>query len=72
GDAVVAFSRRDIFSIKKEIESKTPHKCCVIYGSLPQETRAHQARLFNSEDSDYDILVASDAIGMGLNLNIRR
>ncbi|CAB1106152.1 unnamed protein product [Ectocarpus sp. CCAP 1310/34] len=42
GDAVVAFSRKDIFSIKKEIESKTPHKCCVIYGSLPQETRAHQ------------------------------
>ncbi|CAM9111780.1 unnamed protein product [Scytosiphon promiscuus] len=72
GDAVVAFSRRDIFSIKKEIESKTPHKCCVIYGSLPQETRAHQARLFNSEDTNYDVLVASDAIGMGLNLNIRR
>eukprot|EP00903_Cladosiphon_okamuranus_P012800 g11963.t1 len=72
GDAVVAFSRRDIFNIKREIESKTPHKCCVIFGSLPQETRAHQARLFNTEDTGYDVLVASDAIGMGLNLNIRR
>ena len=31
-----------------------------------------QARLFNEENSGYDILVASDAIGMGLNLNIGR
>lgn len=31
-----------------------------------------QARLFNTEDTGYDVLVASDAIGMGLNLNIRR
>lgn len=31
-----------------------------------------QARLFNMENTGYDVLVASDAIGMGLNLNIRR
>lgn len=41
---MVAFSRKDIFNIKREIESKTDHKCCVIFGSLPQETRAHQVR----------------------------
>jgi ATP-dependent RNA helicase SUPV3L1/SUV3 len=28
--------------------------------------------LFNEENTGYDVLVASDAIGMGLNLNIRR
>lgn len=39
---------------------------------MPPETRTSQARLFNDPDSGYDILVASDAIGMGLNLNIRR
>jgi ATP-dependent RNA helicase SUPV3L1/SUV3 len=39
---------------------------------LPPQTRADQARLFNDPDSPYQILVASDAIGMGLNLNIRR
>lgn len=44
----------------------------MIYGQLPPETRATQARLFNDENTGYDILVASDAIGMGLNLNIRR
>ena len=72
GDCVVAFSRNDIFAIKREIETNTNHKCCVIYGSLPPSTRSEQARRFNDPDSEYDVLVASDAIGMGLNLNIRR
>jgi Helicase conserved C-terminal domain len=72
GDCVVAFSRNDIFAIKREIETTTPFKCCVIYGSLPPATRSEQARRFNDPDSGYDVLVASDAIGMGLNLNIRR
>ena len=72
GDCVVAFSRKDIFSIREAIERLTKHKCCVVYGQLPPETRAKQASLFNEEDSGYDVLVASDAIGMGLNLNIRR
>lgn len=72
GDCVVAFSRNDIFAIKREIETTTKYKCCVIYGKLPPQTRADQARRFNDPDSGYDVLVASDAIGMGLNLNIRR
>lgn len=72
GDCVVAFSRNDIFAIKREIENNTDYKCCVIYGKLPPQTRADQARRFNDLDSGYDILVASDAIGMGLNLNIKR
>ncbi len=44
----------------------------MVYGALPPEMRRTQARLFNDPDSGYDILVASDAVGMGLNLNIRR
>ena len=72
GDCIVAFSRDDIFAIKREIEKLTDFKCCIVYGSLPPQTRSEQARLFNDPDSGYDILVASDAIGMGLNLNIRR
>lgn len=72
GDCVVAFSRNDIFAIKREIEQSTNYKCCVIYGKLPPQTRADQARRFNDPNSGYDILVASDAIGMGLNLNIKR
>ncbi|CAL5371571.1 unnamed protein product [Camellia sinensis] len=72
GDCVVAFSRREIFEVKLAIEKHTNHRCCVIYGALPPETRRHQANLFNDQDSQFDVLVASDAVGMGLNLNIRR
>lgn len=72
GDAVVAFSRRDIYQLKLGIEAATGLKCCVVYGALPPETRRAQANLFNDPDSGWDVLVASDAIGMGLNLNIRR
>ncbi|KAI1639812.1 ATP-dependent RNA helicase SUV3 [Biscogniauxia mediterranea] len=72
GDAVVSFSRIGIHGLKKEIESQTGKRCAVVYGSLPPETRAQQAALFNDPNSDFDFLVASDAIGMGLNLEIRR
>jgi len=72
GDCIVAFSRREIFEAKLAIEKQTKHRCCVIYGALPPETRRQQATLFNDPDNEYDVLVASDAVGMGLNLNIRR
>eukprot|EP00268_Persea_americana_P008269 TRINITY_DN13199_c0_g1_i1.p1 TRINITY_DN13199_c0_g1~~TRINITY_DN13199_c0_g1_i1.p1 ORF type:complete len:809 (-),score=114.68 TRINITY_DN13199_c0_g1_i1:246-2672(-) len=72
GDCVVAFSRREIFEVRMAIEKFTKHRCCVIYGALPPETRRHQANLFNDQDNEFDVLVASDAVGMGLNLNIRR
>ncbi len=44
GDCVVAFSRREIFQIKRKIELSTGQKCCIIYGQLPSETRSQQAR----------------------------
>lgn len=72
GDAVVAFSRKDIYTVRRMIERQTKFKCCVVYGGLPPETRSAQARLFNDPAAGYRVLVASDAIGMGLNLNIRR
>jgi len=40
-------------------------------GNLPPETRRLQAEIFNNNNNN-NILVATDAIGMGLNLNIRR
>jgi ATP-dependent RNA helicase SUPV3L1/SUV3 len=68
GDCIVAFSVMGIHALREQIEKKTGRKVAIIYGSLPPETRAHQARLFNNPENDYDFLVASDAIGMGLNL----
>ncbi|KAH0491959.1 hypothetical protein TgHK011_003360 [Trichoderma gracile] len=72
GDAIVAFSRLNLHSLKQRIEETTGRRCAIIYGSLPPEVRAQQAALFNDPNNDYDFVVASDAIGMGLNLEIRR
>lgn len=71
GDCVVTFKRDDIHKVRREIETERPGlRCGVVYGQLPPETRSEQARLFNG--GFYDVLVASDAVGMGLNLNIGR
>ncbi|SCV03279.1 LAME_0H09142g1_1 [Lachancea meyersii CBS 8951] len=70
GDCVVAFSKKKILDLKLKIEKLTDLKVAVIYGSLPPETRIQQANMFNS--GEYDVLVASDAVGMGLNLSIER
>jgi ATP-dependent RNA helicase SUPV3L1/SUV3 len=72
GDCIVSFSVMGIHALRKQVEKATGKKVAIVYGSLPPETRAQQARLFNEPDNDYDFLVASDAIGMGLNLAIRR
>lgn len=68
GDCVVAFSRVGIHALRKEIEEQTGRRAAVVYGSLPPETKTQQAKLFNEPNNDFDFLVASDAIGMGLNL----
>lgn len=72
GDCIVTFSVMNIHALKKQIELDTGRHCAIVYGSLPPETRAAQAALFNDPDNDYDFLVASDAIGMGLNLSVKR
>ena len=72
GDCIVCFSVLGIHAMKKQIEIETGRRVAIVYGSLPPETRAQQAALFNDPDNDYDFLVASDAIGMGLNLCIKR
>jgi ATP-dependent RNA helicase SUPV3L1/SUV3 len=69
GDAVVAFSRRDVLMLRDGIAAGG-HPVSVIYGALPPEVRRREAERFASGESH--ILVATDAIGMGLNLPIRR
>ncbi|KAF3027785.1 RNA helicase [Penicillium rubens] len=56
----------------KDIEKTTGRRAAIVYGGLPAEIRTQQANLFNDPDNDYDFLVASDAIGMGLNLSCKR
>ena len=68
GDCVVVFSRTKIFNISRSIEIATKEPCALIYGGLPPATRVQQASLFNGRNSKCRVLVATDAIGMGLNL----
>ena len=68
GDCLVVFSRNGIFAVKEKVEEKTGLRCAVAYGRLPPEIRSEQAALFNDPKSGYDVIVASDAVGMGLNL----
>jgi len=65
--AIIAFSRREVLSLKQRLSSK--YNISVIYGNLSPEVRREEARRFREKESD--ILVATDAISMGLNLPIK-
>ena len=69
GDAVVAFSRREVLILRDQVAANG-HPVSVIYGALPPEVRRREAERFAHGASH--ILIATDAIGMGLNLPIRR
>ncbi len=65
GDAVVAFSRRAVHE-NREILVARGHRVATIYGALSPEVRRAEAARFRAGEAD--VLVTTDAIGMGLNL----
>ena len=65
GSILVAFSRKDVLELKGVVEAGG-RTASVVYGALSPETRREQARRFR--DGEAEIMVATDAIGMGLNL----
>lgn len=65
--ALIAFSRADVLRLKQKLQKY--HKVSVIYGNLSPEVRRDEARRFREKESD--ILIATDAIAMGLNLPIK-
>ncbi|MBB2964573.1 helicase-related protein [Methylobacterium sp. R2-1] len=65
GDAVVAFSRRAVHE-NREILVARGHRVATIYGALSPEVRRAEAARFRSGEAN--VLVTTDAIGMGLNL----
>ncbi len=69
GDALIAFSKRSVLNIAGRLE-QAGIESSVIYGSLPPEIRRRQMTLFNSGETK--VVVSTDAIGMGLNLPVRR
>lgn len=62
---LVAFSRKAVLDLKMKLE-RLGRAVSVVYGSLPPEVRRRQADRFASGETE--ICVATDAVGMGLNL----
>lgn len=62
---LVAFSRQAVLELKMKLE-RLGRAVSVVYGALPPEVRRRQAERF--AEGETEICVATDAVGMGLNL----
>ena len=69
GDAIVVFSKKKVLQLAEEY-SERGIKASLLYGDLPPEVRRKQYEQFLKNESS--ILITTDAIGMGVNLPIRR
>lgn len=69
GDALIVFTKRAVLDIAGRLE-RNGMKVSVIYGSLPPEIRRRQIQLFSAKQTT--VVVSTDAIGMGLNLPVKR
>ena len=65
--AVVAFSAEQVYAVADMLR-RFRGGAAVVMGALSPETRNRQVELFQSGEVDY--IVATDAIGMGLNLDV--
>jgi ATP-dependent RNA helicase SUPV3L1/SUV3 len=65
--AVVAFSAAEVYAIAEAIRRRRGG-CAVVMGRLSPRTRNAQVALY--QDKEVDFLVATDAIGMGLNMDV--
>ncbi len=65
--AIVAFSAADVYAIAEAVRRRRGG-CAVVMGRLSPRTRNAQVALY--QDKEVDFLVATDAIGMGLNMDV--
>ena len=65
--AIVAFSAGEVYAIAEMIRRRRGG-CAVVMGRLSPRTRNAQVALY--QDKEVDFLVATDAIGMGLNMDV--
>jgi ATP-dependent RNA helicase SUPV3L1/SUV3 len=65
--AVVAFSAQEVYAIAEAIRRRRGG-CAVVMGRLSPRTRNAQVKMY--QDREVDFLVATDAIGMGLNMDV--
>jgi ATP-dependent RNA helicase SUPV3L1/SUV3 len=69
GDAVIAFSRREVL-MWRDMITEMGLSVATVYGNLAPEVRRAQAERFR--DGSADVVVATDALAMGLNMPIAR
>ena len=69
GDALVVFGKRKALAVSAELLNNNI-KTSIIYGSLPYSTRKKQFERFLNGETE--VIVCTDAIGMGVNLPIKR
>ena len=69
GDALITFSKVGVLSVAEDLRSRGKEPA-IIYGALPYEVRQQEVRRFTSGETD--VVVATDAIGMGMNLPVQR
>jgi ATP-dependent RNA helicase SUPV3L1/SUV3 len=65
--AIVAFSAEEVYAVA-EMLRRTRGGAAVVMGALSPRTRNAQVAMYQAGDVDY--LVATDAIGMGLNMDV--
>ena len=65
--AIIAFSAEEVYAIA-ELIRRQKGGAAIVMGSLSPKTRNAQVELYQSGDVDF--LVATDAIGMGINMNL--
>ena len=65
--AIIAFSAEDVYAIA-ELIRRQKGGAAIVMGSLSPKTRNAQVELYQSGDVDF--LVATDAIGMGINMDL--
>ncbi|MBP5624687.1 MAG: hypothetical protein J6X36_07445 [Lachnospiraceae bacterium] len=68
-DALIVFSKQSVIAVTAELQ-RNGIKASMIYGNLPYDVRMNEVQRFVTGETK--VVVATDAIGMGLNLPIKR
>lgn len=69
GDAIIAFSKKEVLKTALRLQSMGL-KSSIIYGALPWSVRKNEAEKFRTGETK--VVIATDAIGMGLNMPVHR
>uniref|UniRef100_A0A915PB74 Helicase C-terminal domain-containing protein n=1 Tax=Meloidogyne floridensis TaxID=298350 RepID=A0A915PB74_9BILA len=74
GDCIIHFNKQSILKTARTLLHEYGKESAIIFGDLPPETKREQIEnmILGTSKNPCKILLATDAIGMGINLNIKR